>query len=143
MAGIDVGNINVLVVDDEVFMRRLIGRMLSDLGFATVIEAEDGLDGLEKLKVDSPPIDLIVLDLEMPRFTGFQFIDHVRNSRGVPNAKVPIVVLTGHSERDNVIEAAKLGIHGYMVKPVSKATMSARLAKALTAAPVDPAKIKD
>jgi two-component system, chemotaxis family, chemotaxis protein CheY len=142
MADLDLKKISVLVVDDEVFMRKLIGRMLSELGFGAIVEAHDGIDGLAKLKLDTPHIDIVLLDLEMPTFNGFQFIEHVRSAADVPDPKVPIVVLTGHSERENVIEAAKLGIHGYMVKPVSKAIMLARLEKALTSAPVDPRKIK-
>jgi CheY-like chemotaxis protein len=78
----------VLIVDDEPFMRKLISRHLVAAGYV-VREAEDGLDAIEKLRAG--PLDLIISDLNMPRMTGFEFLDVVR--KRFP--QIPVIVISG------------------------------------------------
>ncbi len=83
------GGARILVVDDEAETRELLRRGLEKNGW-TIDEAEDGLVALARLTEDIP--DLILLDLNMPRMDGFEFLHQLRNSDGWPN--VPVVVVT-------------------------------------------------
>ena len=96
-----------------------------------VTKAENGLGGLEQLRRSRLKVDLIICDLEMPEMNGLQLIESVRKGGGVFDAKVPIVVLTGHADEEVVHNALKLGINGYLVKPVSRASLEKRMLAAL------------
>ncbi|MEG3618206.1 response regulator [Magnetovibrio sp. PR-2] len=141
MTTLDLSNLPILLVDDEAFIRSLVMRMLNEMGYQKITQAADGVEASKALLSATPPIAAIILDLEMPNVGGFEFLKFVRNAQEVPNKKIPIVVLTGHSNRDNIIQAAKLGIHGFLVKPVSKTMLDKKLKHALTAPMIDPALI--
>lgn len=68
----------VFLVDDERFMRNLIGRVLEDLGLKKVELFEDGFDVLKKLSISSVPVDVIILDLQMPNMNGFELLEQIR-----------------------------------------------------------------
>jgi len=74
---------------------------------------------------------VILLDLAMPGMNGFQFIEAVRGMATPEHSEVPILVLTGHGEITAVKLAAKLGISGYLVKPVSRVTLEKQVRRAL------------
>jgi two-component system chemotaxis response regulator CheY len=133
--------IQILVVEDEKFMRQLVCRVLSDLGYRRVVEAEDGQQGLKILATAREGIDLIILDIEMPVVSGLEFLRLVRTNPASPNRNVPVIMLTGHSDLESLKETAKLGIHGFLAKPVSKASLEKQIKRALSSPPIDPAKI--
>ena len=83
-------NGKVLIVDDDKDTREILSRILDDNGWIS-ITAKDGKDGLEKLK-ENP--SLIVLDLEMPRMDGFEFLDEYMNTYSI-NERKPILVYSG------------------------------------------------
>lgn len=141
MATLDLSNLQILLVDDEAFIRSLVMRMLNELGYETILQAGDGADATRLLLSANPPINMIILDLEMPNIGGFDFLKYIRSAPEVPNRQIPVVVLTGHSNRDNIIKAANLGIHGFLVKPVSKVLLDRQIKRALTAPMIDPTKI--
>ncbi len=141
MATLDLSGLPILVVDDESFIRSLVMRMLNELGYNKVEQAADGVEASRILLNAHPPIGAILLDLEMPNVGGFEFLKYARNAQEVPNKLIPIVVLTGHSNRENIIQAAKLGIHGFLVKPVSKVLLDRQIKHALTSPMIDPSKI--
>jgi two-component system chemotaxis response regulator CheY len=132
----------IMIVDDETFIRKLIARMLTELGFRNIIMARDGVEAVSLIVSADPPVDLAIVDLQMPQVDGFQFIDYVRNTKGIPNPEVPLIILSGHSERNRVLEAAKLGINGYLVKPVSKNSMLTMIKRALAGYKVEVAPAK-
>jgi len=115
--------LHVLIVEDERFTRQLTVRLLRDLGCRNIDEAVDGADGLARLRQMQLPPDVILLDLAMPGMNGFQFIEAVRGMGTLERSEVPILVLTGHGEITAVKLAAKLGISGYLVKPISRDTL--------------------
>lgn len=131
-------NARLLLIDDEPFMRRLVQRLLSDLGVRSVAEAGDGMTALRLLKAGETKVDCILLDLEMPQMSGLEFLGALRDARDTPFATLPVIVLTGHANRANILDAARLGIHGFLVKPVSKALLDRELHKALTAEKITP-----
>ncbi len=135
---INPAKVPVLVVDDDRFMRQLVVRLLSELGFKSSVEAEDGMDAIKQMKATQPEVQLVVLDLEMPKVDGFHFLDHVRNNPSVGYPNIPIIVLTGHANLENIRKAAEFGIHGFLVKPVSKANLEKQIQHALSSRPIDP-----
>jgi len=104
---------HVLTVDDSPTMRAILKLALEDAGFA-VVQAEDGIHGLEALERRQP--DVIVTDINMPRMDGFEFIEEVR---GDPRLRgVPILVLTTESDTEKRQRARNAGATGWIVKPL-------------------------
>ena len=82
--------------------------------------------GLDAIRTVAP--DIVLVDWEMPGLDGPGFVRAVRSPDTFPYPDVPIIMLTGHGERSRVIEAARLGIHEYLLKPVSSQALQARIA---------------
>lgn len=142
MSDVDFTKLRILTVDDEPFMRQLLTRVLGELEVAKVTEAVDGDDGLTKFTNARNAYDLIICDLEMPNMDGFEFVRRLREKKFLPNANIPILIVTGHSDPESVQSAVKAGIHGYLVKPVSKEALEKRISAALTSSAIDPKRVK-
>jgi two-component system, chemotaxis family, chemotaxis protein CheY len=115
----------VLVVDDEHHARKVIRTLLISIGVTHIIEASDGFEALDSIRV-APP-DIVLLDWEMPGLDGPSFVRTVRSPETFPCPDLPIIMLTAHSERSRVIEAARLGVHDYLLKPVSIQALQSRI----------------
>lgn len=124
--------LHVLVIEDEPFMREIASRLLRDIGVRKVFLAGDGVDGMEKCTLLADKLNLILVDLEMPVMNGFQFLSLLRSSAPPIRADIPVLVLTGHSDSGNVKQAIQLGIHGFLVKPISVKALRDRMEYALT-----------
>ena len=143
MAKVDMSSLNVLVIDDEPFISRLIMRMLRDLGVRDLVTAKNGAEGISKVQESMKKIDLIICDLEMPKMNGFEFVKHLRTSPDIADRHVPVLILTGHSQGKNVHEMVGLGIHGFLSKPVSKVILEKRITTAMTSPPIDLKALED
>lgn len=130
-------NLNVLVVDDVPSMRQLLVQLLREIGFNDVVTSEDGGEALNRLERSTLPIDLVIADLEMPILSGIEFIQMLRRHERRDIRSIPIVVVTGHSEEKNLYQAVKAGIHGFLVKPVSRKALENRARQAIHGAPID------
>jgi two-component system chemotaxis response regulator CheY len=119
------GKLHVLLIDDEPFMRRTVKLMLRDIA-ARVSEAQSGEQALEFLRGGEKP-DVVLCDISMEPVDGIALLTQVRTSTDESLRKVPFVMLTAHSEQTKVAAAAKLGISGYLVKPVSPKQLAERL----------------
>jgi two-component system chemotaxis response regulator CheY len=102
----------VLTVDDSRAMRDMLRHSLVSAGFR-VLQAEDGLQGLEVLATETP--DVIVTDINMPRMDGFGFIEAVR--RDESRRAMPVLVLTTEVDVDKKNRARAAGATGWIVKP--------------------------
>lgn len=120
----------VLIVDDEPCTRKVIRALLIAIGVEHIHDANDGPSGLEAIRRVVP--DIVFLDWEMPGMDGPAFVRKVRSPRDFPLANVPIVMLTGHGERWRVVEAVKLGVNEYLLKPVSIKSVLDRVTAVLT-----------
>lgn len=109
----------ILVVDDEAEIRGIIKTYLSSEGF-NIIEAGEGFKALEILKTEK--IDLIILDVMMPKMDGWQLCKEIRKT-----SKVPIIMLTARSEEYDKLFGFELGVDDYMVKPFSPRELNARV----------------
>jgi type IV pilus assembly protein PilB len=111
----------VLIADDDPQMRRLIRGVLQRDGFE-VVEAGDGLDALEV--VEQGGVDLVILDVDMPRLDGLGVLEELRAQ--VRTACLPVIVLTAqHGETEE--KALDLGAHDYLAKPVQTRSLLARV----------------
>ena len=117
--------LKVLVIDDDHYMRKVVRTMLNAIGVKTVYEAADGIAGLESIKLHDP--DLVIVDWEMPLIDGAQFVRLVRSPGEFPMPDVPIIMLSGHGDRWRVVEAARIGAHEYLLKPVATKSLLDRI----------------
>jgi DNA-binding response OmpR family regulator len=122
--------LRVLVVDDDHYMRKVVRAMLTAIGVKTITEACDGMAGLDAIRAESP--DLVIVDWDMPMLDGAQFVRMVRSPGEFPAPDVPIIMLTGHGERWRVVEAARIGAHEYLLKPVSTKALRDRIIACLS-----------
>ena len=138
---IDFKKLRILVIDDLSFTRQLIIRLVEELGVEKVSVAADGAKGLTVFDESVEGFDLIICDLEMPIMDGFEFVSKLRQKAPHPNADVPVLIVTGHSEPEIVHQAVETGIHGYLMKPVSKQELERRIIAALSSPVIDPEKL--
>jgi len=118
-------NMKILVVDDFSTMRRIIKNLLRDLGFNNTSEADDGSTALPILQNGN--FDFLVTDWNMP---GMQGIDLLKAVRSDPKlAKLPVLMVTAESKRDQIVEAAQAGVNGYIVKPFTAVTLKEKIEK--------------
>jgi len=120
-----LGALNVLIVDDNKFMRQLVEHLCTGLGIGSVRKAETVAEALTLLA--DQPVDLVITDWHMEPVDGLQFVRRLRNDPESPNPYVPILMLTGHGDRDRVCQARDAGINMFMAKPVSAKGLYERL----------------
>lgn len=128
---VDLEKLDILIVDDDSFFRKTIHNMLNWAHCNRILEAGDGKAGFETLKSATPPINLVLLDVHMPEVDGFGFIENVRNCDSETIRKTPIIVMSGDASGDLIQRAKKLGVEGYLVKPVSLNTLISHIKVAL------------
>lgn len=112
--------LTILVVDDESRMRKLIKDFLTREKY-NVIEAEDGKEALD-IFYDRKDIDLIILDVMMPRVDGWEVCREIREY-----SDVPIIMLTAKGEEKDELQGFKLGVDEYISKPFSPKVLVARV----------------
>jgi len=116
----------ILVVDDEIHILKIIDYKLRTAGY-TVIAATDGLEGLEKARVERP--DLILLDVMMPRMDGFQALEALKRD---PTTKaIPVFMLTVKGKEMDRLRGLQMGIAAYITKPFSPNALLARIDETL------------
>lgn len=109
--------LKVLLVDDNQHMRAITSAVLKSAGVRHLHEASDGAAGLELLREQS--IDLAIVDFHMFPLDGVEFTRLVRNSPDTANPYLPIIMMTGHSEKSRVYEARDAGVTEFVVKPIT------------------------
>ncbi len=119
-----MNKLKILVVDDESRMRKLVKDFLEREGYL-VIEASDGEEALEKF-YEHKDIDLIVLDVMMPKMNGWEVCEEIRI-----NSKTPIIMLTAKSEEKDELRGFNLGVDEYISKPFSPKILVARISAIL------------
>lgn len=120
-----MSDIKVLVVDDSSTMRRIIRNTLSKVGFNNVVEAENGIDALSKMRENA--IGLILTDWNMPEMDGLTFVKSVRGSDTFKN--IPIIMVTTEAAKTEVVEALKQGVNDYIVKPFTPEALKEKVEK--------------
>jgi excisionase family DNA binding protein len=114
----------ILVVDDESSIRELLEKTLAMYDY-DVDTAPDGRTALERMRLN--PYDLLITDLKMPGMDGLTVIREAKRYK----ADLPVLVITGYSNESSAIEAANLGVSGYLTKPFRVSQVIGKAAKAL------------
>lgn len=114
-----MSNIQILVVDDESRMRKLVKDFLQREGYS-VLEAGDGMEAMDIFYEQK--IDLVILDVMMPRMDGWQTCREIRR-----DSTVPIIMLTARSEEHDELQGFELGVDEYISKPFSPKILVARV----------------
>ncbi len=104
----------VLAIDDSRTMRQMVNHALVEAGYR-VLQAGDGIEGLEVLQAHGREIDVVVTDINMPRMDGFGVIDGVRADPA--HRATPILVLTTEIDRAKKERARSAGATDWIVKP--------------------------
>jgi len=111
---------NLLVVEDEPFLRKAVAASLRFLGFQ-VTAAEDGTDGLRLAR--SRPLDLLILDVMLPGIDGFEIVRRLRSDGN----QVPVIFLTAKDARDDKVTGLTIGGDDYLTKPFELEELAARV----------------
>ena len=127
----------ILVIDDEARMRKLIKDFLVAKGYS-ILEAEDGEKALEVFEENKNKINLILLDVMMPKLDGWSVLRQIRQ-----NSKVPIIMLTARGEEQDELFGFELGVDEYISKPFSLKILVARVEAILKRTTKDTTKVKD
>ncbi len=127
MSGAAFDNLKALVVEDNLHMRTLLRSLLTALGLKQVYEAGDGEAAFKILCSKLP--DLILTDLTMKPVDGIAFTRRVRLANDSPNPYVPIIMVTGHTERRRVEAARDAGVTEFLAKPITAQGLFLRIAE--------------
>ncbi len=114
-------NTTILIVDDELRMRKLIKDFLLQKDYK-ILEAEDGLKAIEIFEEKKDSIDLILLDVMMPNLDGWSVLRKIRQE-----SKVPVIMLTARGEEQDELFGFELGADEYISKPFSPKILVARV----------------
>ena len=125
MVRIDFNRLRFLVIDDNAHMRRIVRTLLHGFGAREVYEAEDGAAGLEAFTHYIP--DIVMTDWAMPIFDGLELTQMIRQPGANANPYVPIIMLTGHSEKKRVTAARDAGVTEFLAKPISAKALYQRI----------------
>ena len=131
MTEFEISKLHILVVDDEMFMRNLIIKVLQGIGAGQISSAVDGNAALTALEKAQPKVDVILLDLEMPRLDGHGFIKKLHDEFSPPLSETPVIIVSGHSEKEALDRANEMGVSLFLLKPITPDQLETRIKAAL------------
>ncbi len=116
----------VLVVDDDEFQHKLIGKLLEAKHYHPIFAAS-GIEALKIMRKIQP--DIVLMDIMMPDMDGIETMQHLKAAPQF--AKIPVIMITGKSEGQTVKDSLKAGATDFVVKPFDRATLTAKIDRAL------------
>lgn len=129
MAAPSFENFSALVIDDEKFTRTVLARMLTNLGFKAVFQAEDGSTGMTAVRDLQP--DVVICDVEMRPVNGIDFLQHLREGPEETLRRLPVVFITNRIDPDVLTQAHALGSDTFILKPVTPTLLKEKLLEGL------------
>lgn len=120
----------ILVVDDFSTMRRIIKNILRQLGYTSVLEADDGATALEALR--SEKIQLIISDWNMPQLSGLELLKKIRQTPEWQG--IPFLMVTAEGQKEQVLQAIREKVSNYIIKPFTPETLAEKIEKIFAAA---------
>jgi len=120
-------HLKFLLVDDSATLRKIVKKLVFEIGCDSVDEAENGQEGLKKLQ--NGDYGMVLLDWTMPIMSGLDMLKAVRADAKLKNT--PIIMVTAEGLKENVITAVQAGANEYLFKPFDKETLVAKLEKVL------------
>ena len=120
-----LSRITVLVMDDDVQMNKVVRDMLDAIGFEKIHTARDGASAIKLLQ--QKPIDMVLTDWRMEPMDGINFTKFIRTSPDSPNRYLPIIMMTGQGEKEDVELARDTGVNEFLVKPFTVKSLMERI----------------
>ena len=120
-----------LVVDDSMPMRRIVANVLARLGHTDVVLAGNGREAMKR--IESEAIDFVITDWFMPEMSGLEFLRKIRDNESTRD--VPIVIITANASSDDVAQAVRLRVNGYVLKPFTAELLRERIDSICAALP--------
>ena len=127
MSGAGFESLKALIVEDNAHMRSLLRALLNSIGIKEIAEAAHGQAAIDSLRERKS--DLVLSDMAMKPMDGLEFTRHVRNHEHSPNPFVPIIMITGHTEKHQVEAARDAGVTEFLVKPITAQSLFSRIAE--------------
>jgi|WetSurMetagenome_2_1015567.scaffolds.fasta_scaffold154675_2 two-component system, chemotaxis family, chemotaxis protein CheY len=121
-------NIKILIVDDHPMMLTMLRQILKQLGFDNIREAETAEQALELVGHDD--IAMVFTDLGLPAMSGIELIQKIRENSAT--SQLPVIVLSGLSDQEIVVQALKAGADNFIVKPCSAGTIKEKIVQVLS-----------
>ena len=118
-------SIRVLVVDNDQKILDLMKAVMDTFGFKKIVTAKDGNEALRCLRRDS--YDLVITDWYMEGMNGLDFIHYLRTSPDSPDCFIPVIMITGKAERQDIEAARDVGVTEFLAKPFSVADLRERI----------------
>jgi len=115
----------ILIVDDMQTMRRLLKSALTDLGFTDVTDVDGGRTALAMLEKGS--FELVITDWNMPDMAGIDLLKAIRADERLKD--LPVLMVTAEAKKEQIMEAARAGVNGYVVKPFNTGQLKEKLDK--------------
>jgi CheY-like chemotaxis protein len=112
-----IENLNILLVDDESFVRKLNAHVLSGLTQQNVFESDSARNAITIL--NKQPINLLITDIQMPEMNGLELMKEIRCGRTSAPTALPILVITSYSNTEVLGSSMGLDVNGFLVKPIS------------------------
>lgn len=127
-------SMRVAIIDESQHMRTLISSLLYEMGFKQVLMCDDAKEALQTFTLK--PVDLIICDWDKNHKESMTLVRVLRTSPDSPCPDTPILVMSGHTEYEIVMQARKVGVSGFLSKPISAEKFYASIAKVLEHAAV-------
>lgn len=127
----DFRGLRVLLVNNELFIRRLAERLLGALGIKEIVVAADCPEACDLLNAQTGFFDLALIDVEIPKVDGFRLINTIRQGRAGTQADLPVIILTGHGQNRARAQAGRMGANAVLVKPMTRDDLEESLMKVL------------
>ena len=126
MLSLNLEKLRFVVADDNSHARKILSTILHAFGAREILQAEDGADALELILASKP--DIAFIDWMLPTLDGIEIIRHVRRDPASPNPKLPIILVTSHTQRSRILAARDAGVSEFLRKPMSPQTVLERIA---------------
>lgn len=122
---IDISNIQFLLVDNDVHMRSTVTDTMRQYGIRGIAEADDGEAAYDMINRVNP--DIILTEYELPKITGLDLVKKIRRESDQVHRIKPIIILSAHTQLDQVMAAREAGATEYLAKPIDSKTIYQRI----------------
>jgi two-component system chemotaxis response regulator CheY len=126
-------NMKMIVIDDLMTMRKITTRMLKDIGFKNIVEADDGQSGwqmIEDAAKEGKPFEFIISDSNMPKMNGLDLLIKIRKTEVI--STTPFLMVTAEPEQSSIVKIVQAGVSSFVVKPFTPAVLKEKIAKIFT-----------
>ena len=121
----ELADLKILLVESAASMRRILSKLLLEIGCRQVSEAKDGVSALTRLH--NGRFDIVITDMHLPGLSGLELLKAVRADRTL--RRIPVLMVSGSAERDQVLAAASAGVNAYLLKPFTAAMLENKISQ--------------